>query len=81
MPGPAGVPDTIRFVIEPEEGFYPFKGETEAPQAEGTSLGVAWVVQEAKSMEAPRPGCSCSSALSSALHLHKTLFFKCKVGL
>lgn len=49
MPGPAGVPDRIRFVMRPEKGLYPFKGGTEALQAMGASLGVAWVLQEAKS--------------------------------
>lgn len=67
--------------MRPEQGLCPFKGETEAPQAMGVSLGVAWVLREAKSMEVPTPGHSYSSALSSHFTSLRLCSFNCKVGL
>lgn len=62
--GPAGVPERGRFVMGPEGGLYPFRGETEAPQAMGVSPG-GMSAQGAKSTEVPRLGAQIPCPLLS----------------
>lgn len=69
MLGPAGAPDRIRFKMGPEEGLHQFKGETEGPRAMEVSLGVAWMLREAKGADVQDQGPHTHCTLPSTLHL------------